>query len=229
MHEKLKSEMPNWASVQSLFPPTLPANLMEIAPTHTGTYYKIAFADYHYYILDQLYRPNQTDRETDTDSWARAEMHCIVNNLYSALDSLGQEINLAYQFGISSGEIHIHHRHNPPRNDCVRCRLDQANDSLTSLVNQTLSRSWFDVLRRLYNQIKHRNLPIINVTVRAGGPNTTQILIPNDPSITNPQWNDYSDKLEINKYCLDRRNDIVKFLEESFTLLKPTIKTTFGL
>jgi hypothetical protein len=221
--------MPNWAVISSRFPSTLPQNLWEIAPTHTGIYYKIAFADYHYHILDQLYRPNQTYRETDTDSWSRAEMHAIVNNLYSALDSLGQEINLAYQFRIDAGDIHIHHRHAQPVNSCVRCRLDQANDGLTTLLNQTLSLGWFDVFRRLYNQIKHRNLPIINVTVRAGGPNTTQILIPNDPSIANPQWKDYSDQLEINKFCSDRRNEVLNLLEEAFALLKPTIRTNYGL
>jgi hypothetical protein len=50
-----------------------------------------------------------TGGEADTQNWARAEMHSILFNLYSALDSLGYEINLAYQFGMDSGDIHIYH------------------------------------------------------------------------------------------------------------------------
>lgn len=220
--------MQNWLKIQNLTPSTLTPHLLDFSQSHLGTYYKIAFADYHYNILNQLYVPNLTERETDTDSWARAEMHSIVNSLYSALDSLAQEINLAYQFGINASNIHIYHEHQHFENRCVRCRLDQVNDSLGTFLNQSLNVRWFDIFRRLYNQIKHKHLPIINVTVHAGGPNVTHIMIPNDPSISNPKYEDYSDELELNQYCLQRRNDVLQLVEKAYTFLEPKARQLFS-
>lgn len=64
------------------------------------------------------------NREEDTRNWARAEMHSIIFNLYSALDSVGYEINLVYKFGIAPGKIHIHHQHQTTMKNCLRCEID---------------------------------------------------------------------------------------------------------
>lgn len=227
MERKLDNELLNWVRIQKLIPSGISSSdLLEFSQTHMSVKSKITFTDYHYHILNQLYRPADTPREVDTDSWARAEMHCIVINLYSALDSLAHEINLAYQFGINISCIHIHHDHQQPKQDCVRCRLDTENDSLTSFINNELNNQWFETFRKLRNQITHKSLPII--LVRIGGV-ATQIMIPNDPTKTNPQYQDYSQKLEINQYCLDRRNDISRIVEKAYELMEPKIKTTYNL
>jgi hypothetical protein len=71
-----------------LAPSPTPKALLSLVQGHESTYSKIKFAQYHYHILDQLYRPKRTLRKKDTQHWVRAEMHSIIINLYSALDSL---------------------------------------------------------------------------------------------------------------------------------------------
>lgn len=70
--------------------------MSELSQTRGSTYEKIIMADYHYHILDQLYRPGETDMQTDRKWWATAEIDCTITNLSSALDSLTHKINLAY-------------------------------------------------------------------------------------------------------------------------------------
>jgi meiotically up-regulated gene 157 (Mug157) protein len=77
---------------------------------------------YHLRILQQIYGIRK--RRASAQHWAKTEMHSIVFNLYSALDSLGYEINLAYGFRIDSGNILIHHRDKKKLNNkCLRCRV----------------------------------------------------------------------------------------------------------
>lgn len=64
-------------------------------------------ADYHYHILNQLYRPHQIDMQTETKWWAKAEMNCAITNISSALDSLAHEINLAYNVGLQPNKADI--------------------------------------------------------------------------------------------------------------------------
>jgi hypothetical protein len=93
MHIKNEKEMRQWSKIAKIIKlGNPPPSLREIHRSHTATISKITFADYHYLILDQFYRPNETPIHEDTLLWARAEMNSIVYNLYSALDSLANEI-----------------------------------------------------------------------------------------------------------------------------------------
>jgi hypothetical protein len=106
MEQENNPKMPNWPKIKALIPRNnLRPDMLEFSQTHGSTNGKIAMTDYHYHILDQLYRPSQTYSEADTKWWARAEMHCIITNLYSALDSLTHEINLAYNLGLQPDEV----------------------------------------------------------------------------------------------------------------------------
>src|SRR5687767_2329579 len=100
LYQRPNPAMPNWSKIISYIPQTFSDELLPYAQTHDAVTTKIAFANYHYHILNQLYQPFTTPRQADTQWWARAEMHSIVFNLYSALDSIAYEINLAYNIGL---------------------------------------------------------------------------------------------------------------------------------
>ncbi|HKI07373.1 MAG TPA: hypothetical protein VKA09_03180 [Nitrososphaeraceae archaeon] len=59
----------------------------------------------------------------------------------------------------------------------------------------------------------HRNVPIIRFTMTAGDPRT-RIIIANDPTKGDPLEDngDFSERLEINLYCLNRRNDVLNLI-----------------
>jgi hypothetical protein len=232
MLTKNNNEMLNWSKIATLIIyGNAPPSLAEMHRSHTATKFKITFVDYHYHILDQLYRPDETPTETDTPMWARAEMNSIVYSLYSALDSLANEINLAYGFGIGENKIHIFHSHLKFDSDCLRCNLDKQNDKLTSALNHELGQSWFLTFNKLRNQITHKNLPLIGMAISTGDPatpdNAIHLTIPEDPTETNVTRD--TKRVEINRYCLDLRNNVVKVAENTFDLLEPPIKKTFGL
>jgi hypothetical protein len=230
MYTKNETAMQNWSKIASIIHyGNPPPPLHEIHRSHTATKFKITFADYHYHILDQLYRPNETPRTTDTTMWARAEMNSIVYNLYSALDSLANEINLAYNFGISENKIHIFHNHQKFESDCVRCNLDKQNDKLTSTLNQELSQNWFLLFNKLRNQITHKNLPVIGQSISIGDPqvpdNAIHLTIFEDPTEVTPTSK--TKLVEINQFCMDLRNNVVRIAEKVFDLLETPIKNTF--
>lgn len=232
MHNKNEKEMRNWSKIAQIIQyGNAPPPLYEIHRSHTATIFKITFADYHYHILDQLYRPNETPRRTDTIMWARAEMNSIVYNLYSALDSLANEINLAYNFGIRENKIHIFHNHQKFKSDCVRCSLDKENDKLTFTLNQELSQNWFLLFNKLRNQITHKHLPVIGQSISNGDPevpyNAIHLTIPEDPTDMNPSIQ--TKMVEINVYCMDLRNNVLRAAEKIFDLLETPIKKTFNL
>jgi hypothetical protein len=82
MLAKNNNEMRNWSKMATLMIyGNAPPSLTEMHRSHTATKFKITFADYHYHILDQLYRPDETPTETDTPIWARAEMNSVVYSL----------------------------------------------------------------------------------------------------------------------------------------------------
>jgi hypothetical protein len=223
MYQKNDPKMPNWSKIEALIPPIhLRPDMLGFSQTHESIKGKIAMADYHYHILDQLYRPSQTDMQTDRKWWARGEMHCIITNLYSALDSLAHEINLAYNIGLQLNEVDI------PR---VRSRFSQG-DPVASCLNQELSQPWFATFENLRHQITHRNVPIIQFTITVGDP-TIRMMIPDDPTKNNPQNDpppgDFSKKLEINQYCFNRRNDVLNLTEKIYPILKPMIRQRYGI
>ncbi|MBM3910537.1 MAG: hypothetical protein FJ356_02685 [Thaumarchaeota archaeon] len=229
MQKHNNNDFPNWVKIQQLMPNSFSnTDLLDYDQSHTSTRSKVTFADYHYHILEQLYQPHVTEREKNTVGWVRAEFHSIVMNLYSALDSLAYEINLAYNFGLRINQIYIHHNHSTFVSDCFRCNLNNENDSLTSLLNNELNKSWFQTFNKLRNQIIHKNLPVIQI-ILATNTTTTKIKIPDDPSNTSPQINDYSQDLEINCYCKDLRNNVVKIIEQVYPLIEPKIKSKYCL
>jgi hypothetical protein len=114
-----RNSMPNWLEIQKLIPTdNLTEAQLKFSQAHWSTFYKIRYVDYHLAILDQIYHPLMSHSEGDIQNWARAEMHSISFNLYSALDSLGYEINLTYKFRIKPSNIHIHHEHKAWTKDC---------------------------------------------------------------------------------------------------------------
>lgn len=227
MHKCNMADFSNWLKIQTLIPPNIPNNdLLDFAQSHESTKTKITFADYHYHILNQFYRPNVTRRETDTDSWVRAEFHSLVINLYSSLDSLAYEINLAYNFGLKPYQINIYHTHTSFQQNCIRCNIDEQNDGLTALINIELAKSWFQIFNKLRNQIVHKNIPLI--TIKIGG-STTKITIPDDPSNTNPQSGDYSQDLEISQYSQTIRKNVANMMEQTYPLIESRIKNRYNL
>lgn len=218
MHTVNDDEMPNWVSLSKIIEQKNPLNL-ELSQTHNSVKAKIAFADYHYHILNQFYVPHATLRQTDTNQWVLAEIHSVITSLYSALDSLMYEVNLAYNFWLNISQINIHHQHTKASNDCIRCRIDNVNDNLTTYLNHELSQDWFNIFRKLRNQITHKNIPILNIAVN----DTTHIMIPNDPTNTNPQYSDYSKGLEINTLCQEYRNNIIPIIEKTYKIIHDRI------
>ena len=219
-----RASMPNWSGIEKLIPTSnLTCAQLEFAQAHTSTFYKIRFADYHLAILEQIYHPDMTDSEQDTKNWARAEMHSIVFNLYSALDSLGYEINLAYQFGIDPSKIHIQHTRD--KKTCLRCRIDNQNDSLTTYLNNGLGQQWFQRLNKLRNQIAHKHLPVIDIVIAVGNGSSFKLRIPNDPTKSNPIHanGDYSDNLELKQYFVDTRTEVLRTVEDTYPLFENRI------
>lgn len=103
--------MPNWSKIISYIPLTFSSELLPYEQTHDAVVHKVALADYHYHILNQLYRPFDTPAVGNTPFWARVEMHSIIFNLYSALDSLAHETNIVYNIGIKQRDICVYHNH----------------------------------------------------------------------------------------------------------------------
>lgn len=219
MHTLVQKDLPSWEKLNDKMARRIPPKSLDLMQAHDSTIKKIAFADYHYYILNQLYRPRETEREKSTDLWALAEMHSIIMNLYSALDSLANEINLVHNFGIKEYNTHISHdvqKHLiKPNDQCLRCKLNNQPDyELTKFLNNELSQAWFETFRELRNRIVHKILPIINVTLDE----SVHIMIPNDPNNTNPNHNDYSKGLEINTYCQECRVNIIPIIERMYKI-----------
>ena len=131
------------------------------------------------------------------------------------------EIDLAYDLGITVDKVHAYHYHPIPNRGCVRCRI--TGSEIGRFLDAELSNSWFGTFRELRNQIVHRNLPVISVDINLNR-SSTEILLPDNPTNTNPQAMDYSQRLEVNRYCLDRRGDVVHLVESAYSLIGPPIR-----
>jgi hypothetical protein len=218
----------NWYEIKMLLPKdNLSCPQLDLVQTHDSIFYKIRFADYHLSILQQIYRPDMLDPGGDIDNWVRAEMHSIIYNLYSALDSLGYEINLAYGFNIERKKINIyHHKNHNDEKNCLRCKIKDFNDDLTSYIETSLKEdTWFNYFHRLRIQITHRSFPVKQRTMVIGdeGGGTLKMKLPDIPEKINPGQNDYSRGLELCKYCEDTREYVREFIENVYTHIKPKI------
>jgi hypothetical protein len=221
----------NWFNIRNLIPSSKLTDLqLDLAQAHDSTFYKIRFADYHLFILGQIYDPDAEAREGETQQWVRAEMHSTVYNLYSALDSLGYEINLAYGFGINPGGVTIHHNHPKIVNGCLRCELTKINDDLYRYLETSLNDvSWFNYFRRLRNQVTHRHFPVWNIgRVVEGNGGRFAVRLPDNPENMNPQPSDYSRHLEVRQYCESTREEVINVTEEVYRLITPMIRQRYG-
>lgn len=226
--ENTVSEMPNWLKINTLIPKSnMTDAVLLLDQTHLALKYKIAFTDYHLHLLNQLYVPNTTERQSDTDAWVNSELYAIITTLYSVLDTLFFEINLSYSFGLDVNRIHTYHDHIKFHANCIRCMIDQKKDNLTSYINMTFTQKWFKVFRELRNQITHKNLPVL-LFVISTQESSTKIIFPNIPTNNNPKYKDYSDNLEISKYCIDRRTNILEIVEKTVELIEPVLKKTYN-
>jgi hypothetical protein len=227
----------NWSDIKNMIPTgNLTEPQLDLAQAHDSTFYKIRFADYHIFILRQLYDPNRKDRGEEMQHWVRAELHSIVYNLYSALDSLGYEINLAYGFGIPAHRIHFDHGHDTKqtRNNCLRCELRKnviiIGDQLHRYLERSLSDPWFDYFRRLRNQITHKHFPVWNLAISAEGEDAGRMTIslPDNPENMNPGSGDYTQNLELRQYCEATRERVREVLEEVYRIIAPQIRQRYG-
>jgi hypothetical protein len=64
----------------------------------------------------------------------------------------------------------------------------------------------------------------------AGDPRTRK-LYPMTPKKGDPLKDngDFSERLEINRYCLNRRNDVLNLIEKLCPSLKPKIRQKYGI
>jgi hypothetical protein len=225
----------NWLAIQRLIVAQWGPKVLEIGQTHESTFYKIRYADHHLFILGQKYQPNMTNMEQGTQQWIRAETNSIIYNLYSSLDSLGYEINLAYDFGIDAGDIKIHHKHPKVIKDCLRCELNKVDDDLAHYLNNSLKDSkdhWFNHFRELRNQITHRNLPVMGNTVTVGGSGggTFRVRFPDNPKDRDPDPSTgYLKDLEILQYCGDTRKQVLEITEGVCLRIKDRIRHVYSI
>jgi hypothetical protein len=169
-------------------------------------------------------------REKDTPYWVRAEMHSIITNLYSALDSLAQQINCIYSMGFSPSEVKVYHPNSHSSPSCFRCQIPTTASISAYLDNELDENNWFGMFNRLRNLMVHKNLPVLQLIL---GTRTMSIIMPDDPLNTDPQQSqnrdDYSKYLEVNQYCDDRMKDVIRIIERAYTLLETLTKTRYGI
>lgn len=219
-------KMPGWLKIRAefdLYPRT--PELQRFVNAHATTIQRIGLADYHYRNLDQIYRPDMPQPNSLANIWAPGEAVSLVFILYSALDSLAQELNLAYKFGIDERQVHIHHgpKHlKTPQSNCLRCSLNKVGDGTAVFLNQELSKSWFEFLHSLRNRITHIQLLATNLNFSAGQPEIT-IEISTDPDA--PIFNVEPKKgFEINAFCRENRMQVTDLIDTVYGMLLPMVK-----
>jgi hypothetical protein len=222
--------MPAWERIHSQIEknPTASQSRYKLNRSHNSTRAKIVFADYHFHILNQVYVPKKTTHLPETSTWALAELNSIVMNLYSALDSLANEVNLSYSVGLDQRKVEVYHNiqehFSHPNKNCLRCHLKTLDAQFSLFLDRELNQQWFIDFRETRRQLVHRDQPIYNFTVSIGDPDfpseTTVLLLPNEPCKENPQLNDYSKGLDFNTYCAECRLNIVPFIERTYTIME---------
>jgi hypothetical protein len=205
----------------------------KLGSAHGATRTKLIFADYHIHILDQIYKPNRTKRLTETPFWVQVETYSIIANLYSALDSLANEIRLIYGFKMPIGLVHIDHNKGKhlynvsAASNCVRCQLDNIKDTLSTALNTELSSQWFAIFKELRNQFIHKIPPIHGTAITIGDPtidpSTTVLSIPRNPANDNPQYEDVKYGIELSGYAHKTRQNVKQLVEYSYSLLQNKI------
>ena len=205
-----------WTDVRTEFEKfTRTPTLQLFVNAHANTIRLVGDADYHYNNLNQIYVPSQYPASSHAISFSQVETESFIFTIYSALDSLTQEVNLAYGFGIDESKVYVFHKHTSPETNCVRCMLTAQSDSLSNYFDSALNSSWFDFLRRLRNRLTHRRLLSTNTNIGGAG---FYIEMPTDPNAVNFSQSPRSGK-EINQYCVDTRARVATTLDESYKRL----------
>jgi hypothetical protein len=205
--------------------PVRPSSRQDYVDAHATTIRRIGGADQHYHILSQIYVPDVTMSGSLTTIWAQIQAETVIFMLFSSLDSLMQEVNLAYNFRIPDYSINVYHdaiKHGQrPSGSCVRCAINRTNDSLTAFLNIELGSTWFENLRILRNRISHKQLLATNTNL---GQTTVYIEIPTDPNAT--RFNQPARTgIEINSYCQNSHMNVVRLLAQTYRFLLPKIAT----
>jgi hypothetical protein len=221
-------DLPNWSDIQSLMPSSFMGrpDLLTFSQAHTTTYKKFKFAVYHLTILQQLYGVNRYNFDpqiTAPYDWALAEAHSIIFNLFSTLDAISYEINLACNFQLKASEAGI-------QSKCIEHMIHYQNDALTSYLETSLyNQDWFKYFIQLRNRMAHRNLTIFQQPMVVGGTGNGLIIkIPDDPSTT-ADMPSYSKNIDLAQYCDDTQRKVLGVIEYVYPLIKPRIKQRYGI
>lgn len=209
------SLMPRGNEINRFFLGTFPEALLELAHPHSATMYRLEYTRFHYEIMDYTYGSGSKAPYTRRDFVVRAEMNAILFNLFAALHSLLQEINVIYNCGIDYKQLklgHVHDRYGINR--CLLCRLQNNNSQLQTHLETTFSSSWFTDLREYRNMAAHRLLTIIMVHVPS-----MIIYLPNTPYLNGNSASDYSARVEIQSSCKSVIDNVIKVVERSYELM----------
>jgi hypothetical protein len=227
MDDEASIDIPGWQDVRtSIESLTRNQQVQDLVDAHATTIRRIGSADYHYHILNQVYIPDRIHSGAHTISWAQVGAESVVFWLYTALNSLANELNLAYGFGIDEWKVDVTHPLQHNRNlkpGCFRCRLIQHGDNLSSYLEGELNSEWFKFFNELRNRIAHRQLLSPNINISFGARSGIFIEISHNPRakrFTESPRNG----IEINGFCVESRRDVVRVIGEAYTLLNPKIR-----
>jgi len=183
----------------------------------------VGSADFHFHVLEQVYVPEGPNAGTHTISWVQACAESVIFWLYTSLNSLAQELNLVYRFGIDEWKVDVTHpstHDERPHSDCLKCRLIGEGDNLCAYLLAELDSDWFKLLNGLRNRITHRQLLSTNTNI--GGQPGLLIEISHDPRARifdeQPRTG-----IEIRGYCVQTRQNVVRVIGETYRQLIPRI------
>ena len=202
--------------------------VQRLVNAHAETVHRVAMADYHNHIIGQIYTPNQRAAQAQVTLWVETEFLSVIFTLYSVLDILAQEIGCVYDFRLSEEWVKMwhsaRHRVENPRTDCLRCQLSARNDDLSTYLEAELARDWYLYFHELRNQVTHKHLVRTNINLNLPG-GEIMLEIPNNLGgrsfldSTRPRGGK-----EIKAYLLETREDVVRVLGETYSMLIPKIQ-----
>jgi hypothetical protein len=191
--------------------------MQDLVDAHATTVRRIASADFHLHILQQVYVPDRVQSGSRTILWAQAGAESVIFWLYTSLNSLAHELNLVYGFGIDEFRVDVTHPQSHserPNTNCFRCRLIMQNHEVCRNLESELSSDWFKFLNSLRNRITHRQL--LSTNTNFGGPLGLFIEISHDPEAK--RFDEPARQgIEISRYCLETRHNVIRVIGEAYT------------
>lgn len=186
------------------------------------------------FYLDQLLKTYELSNEEFGFEYSflrRTFTENIITNLCSALDALAHEIKIIYNIDIKDRSISFSHGHSiedKKNNDCLRCRLRNADEDLSNILDQILlfqnnpSENWYDALFEYRHQILHRTHFIFMVTIG------NILYLPDNPkseSNEKPRFDKVKKKPIIPNYTIER--EIRKFSIQSIRIVLVIIESIY--